>query len=159
MKPISQHRRAGLREEGGANVADLAGAWLDYWVARAEGLEAPEVAQIETEGGRTREWCQYVHHYYAPDDDGWWTDYRPTSDWKQGGPIIEREDIQIMHGPGGWRATKLSVPHSASDGKTMLEAAMRAYVISRFGATIEQVHFAHMQDLETHMRICNRLRL
>lgn len=141
------------------NVSELTGAALDYWVARAENLEAPEVARITTSSGQTREWCQYVHHYYAPDDEGLWADYRPSADWAQGGPIIERECMEILYRAGHWRASILHVSDAVAQGSTMLEAAMRAYVISCFGATVAEVATVPSRDTDMQIRIYNRLRL
>ncbi|WP_019142407.1 phage protein NinX family protein [Noviherbaspirillum massiliense] len=140
-------------------AAELHGALLDYWVARAEHLEKPEVAHIVTASGEQREWCQYIHHYYAPDDDGWWTDYRPSTDWSQGGPIIERECIELSKQGEVWHARKLHPPEIKSDGSTMLEAAMRAYVTSRFGAAVPDAEPAELSGMEEQQRVLNRLRL
>lgn len=99
-------------------VDELRGYRLDYWVARAEGLEK----------GRTN----YVAY---------------STDWSQGGPIIEREDISVEKtdkNPAKWMAIK---PHQTSNfredysyghGSTYLEAAMRCYVKSKFGEEVSE---------------------
>jgi hypothetical protein len=98
-------------------VSELSGAQLDWAVAKAEGIE----------------------HYFddgsvclvgQPFDTGWryWT---PSSDWAQGGPIIQRERIRLDP-RGVWVAG-----HDSSNdeylGPTPLVAAMRCYVASKLG--------------------------
>ena len=71
--------------------------------------------------------------------------YAPSTDWAQAGPIIEREGIEILKGnplyfPKGnengdyyeplWIAGK-------QHGTTALIAAMRCYVASKLGDTVE----------------------
>ena len=64
--------------------------------------------------------------------------YAPSTDWAQGGPIIEREGICLhkYKDGSGWSAT-----YSAQDpeqyGPTPLIAAMRCYVASKLGAEID----------------------
>ena len=78
--------------------------------------------------------------FYLLDGDVW----NPSTDWAQGGPIIEREKITLDFDHNGpdvlWGAR-----HFASDG-TMLQceyadtpliAAMRCYVASRLGDEVE----------------------
>lgn len=69
--------------------------------------------------------------------------WEPSTNWTQGGPIIERERIQLQpHRTGdGWLATTLPrdvrIPGAFAIGPTLLIAAMRAYVASKFGETVE----------------------
>lgn len=69
----------------------------------------------------------------------------PT-DWAQGGPIIEREWIELQNGsnlhPDLWGACKWSdtdagTPLWEGSGPTPLTAAMRCYVASKLGDEIE----------------------
>ena len=59
----------------------------------------------------------------------------PSTDWSQGGPIIEREKIGSLHEARGvWSAsTKWEDPAKVFYGKTKLIAAMRCYVASKLG--------------------------
>lgn len=69
----------------GMKVSDLAGSQLDFWVAKAEGVEASVDIHLK---------------------------FMPSTDWAQGGPIIDREGIQIAPMPakgGNWCA--VSVGH------------------------------------------------
>jgi hypothetical protein len=60
-----------------------------------------------------------------------------ATDWSEGGPIIERERIQIRPERGvDWRAFSGLLSADAS-GPTPLIAAMRCYVASKLGDEIE----------------------
>lgn len=72
--------------------------------------------------------------------------YSPSTDWSQGGPIIEREELSVakvgaslpnataVH-PDCWCAHKDG--SFACYGTTPLEAAMRSYVASKLGNEVE----------------------
>jgi hypothetical protein len=112
-------------------TAKLNGAALDWAVAKCE-----DVALVDG--------CIFTKD---PDDDQ--VLYSPSSDWAQGGPIIEREGIEVSvsrrHKRGHieeWTACNESVDDQNWDayiqtGETPLVAAMRCYVASRLGAQIE----------------------
>lgn len=87
----------------------------------------------------------------------WWTDdhYTPSTDWAQGGPIIERENITVrpvfraerteglsdIYRKDGWAAhierKAFWLTPRASAGPTPLIAAMRCYVASKLGDNVE----------------------
>ena len=92
---------------------------LDWMVAKCEGMtdyEWPLVWQ------NFRSECRY------------------TTDWAQGGPIIERERISVISDyheiKEGWLAENYEGT-GKSFGSTTLIAAMRCYVTSRLGAEVE----------------------
>jgi hypothetical protein len=62
--------------------------------------------------------------------------YAPSTDWSQGGPIIERERIQTAYTKQGWRAEGWSYI-CVSYGPTPLIAAMRCYVASKLGDAVD----------------------
>lgn len=67
----------------------------------------------------------------------WWHDhYSPSTDWAQGGPIIEREKITLEWTGENWCAY---IRHDEEEefGTTPLIAAMRCYVASKMGDEIE----------------------
>jgi hypothetical protein len=72
----------------------------------------------------------------------WWT---PSTDWAQGGPIIEREKMDIACWDAHsmpWKAsidgdTDAGVALYVEYGVTPLIAAMRCYVASKLGDDIE----------------------
>jgi len=59
-----------------------------------------------------------------------------STDWSQGGPIIEREKIAIDFDGNAWCASDNRKP-LANYGPTPLIAAMRCYVASKLGDDIE----------------------
>lgn len=68
-------------------------------------------------------------------------DFSPSTNWKQGGPIIERERISVVDVDGYdfWKADKLdkeAIP-VISYGPTPLIAAMRCFCASRLGDEVE----------------------
>ena len=95
-------------------TSELIGAQLDWAVAKCEGV---------TEGK----------------DFAWYYDRRDThkysSNWAQGGPIIEREGIALGQTADGWEATCDGDAYVY--GKTPLVAAMRCYVFSELGDEVE----------------------
>ena len=97
-------------------------ALLDYWVAKAEGNE-----WHKDENGN-----HIINgHYFFPEEY--------STDWSQGGPIIERENICINaeNGPNNeWEAC--APPYEDGYfGTTALIAAMRARVASVYGDEFE----------------------
>ena len=84
---------------------------------------------------------------------GWWLagpgfEYEPmpsySTEWAQGGPIIEREKIEITPWGvnGDWQARDFyepspGVPCAVQYGPTPLIAAMRCYVASKLGDEVE----------------------
>jgi hypothetical protein len=128
------------------NVSELIGALLDYWVARAEGA-TPRLG-LDTDGYGLPV-CATLRTPSNDDAEPWWGIYRPRDCWAQGGPIIERERIELLHfGSKGlvgapWEAQLQGDTHyidqypgDAMGGPTPLIAAMRAFVESKFGDTV-----------------------
>ena len=75
-------------------------------------------------------------------------DFKPSTDWSQGGPLIEREEIQTScqtNGPskGQWGANKWFINRQGAlvcrrlYGKTLLIAAMRCFVASKLGEEVD----------------------
>ena len=68
--------------------------------------------------------------------------YSPSTDWSQGGPIIERELIEVGRQHGEWIAC-INAPENGDwestgqYGPTPLIAAMRCYVASKLGDEVE----------------------
>jgi hypothetical protein len=66
--------------------------------------------------------------------------YNPSTDWALGGPIIEREGINLRALSGAlWEAETWSAEGGQYllDGPTPLIAAMRCYVASQLGDEVE----------------------
>jgi hypothetical protein len=103
-------------------TAELTGPALDWAVAKCEGAYTPSVGtdidgtKRVNYGGMYPEW---------------------STDWAQGGPIIEREGIHTGQGMDGlWYANKGISKHHQF-GRTPLIAAMRCYVASKLGDEVE----------------------
>ena len=64
-------------------------------------------------------------------------EFSPSTDWAQGGPIIERERISLVAMPdGSWQSQGRDLrPHFHNP--TPLIAAMRAFVASKLGDTVD----------------------
>ncbi|MCA8045493.1 phage protein NinX family protein [Burkholderia arboris] len=133
-------------------VADLGGALLDYWVARAEGYsESSESLTMHIDGT-----CRIAWHE-GDDPDSL---YNPSTSWTWGGPIIERARIAFVQLTthyherlGRWEAWADGVlaqgelgGTAVGYGNTQLVAAMRAYVASKFGDEVPDVE-AHDENL------------
>ena len=105
-------------------VSELNGAALDWAVAKCEGAYAPSVdTDIDgtkriNYGGMYPEW---------------------STDWEQGGPIIEREKISLWARGNEWAAESFIQNQQGNEqtGPTPLIAAMRCYVASKLGDDIE----------------------
>ena len=104
-------------------TSELTGAALDWAVAKCEGLE-PGIVIV---GGAV---IVGSNGLQVP---------AYSTDWSQGGPIIEREKIGSLHEARGvWSAsTKWEDPAKVFYGKTKLIAAMRCYVASKLGEEVE----------------------
>ena len=69
--------------------------------------------------------------------------YAPSTDWAQGGPIIEREQVELcMHNneegtPVIWKAAPYWDIGAEGYGPTPLIAAVRCYVTSKLGDVVE----------------------
>jgi len=74
---------------------------------------------------------------------GYWTgavargNFNPSTDWSQGGPIIEREGIAIGKGDEQWAAFANADTEEGTLGPTPLIAAMRCYVASKLGEEVD----------------------
>ena len=102
-------------------TSELTGVALDWAVAKCEG-KRPSLFIFQQTGKLAPE------HTYS-------------TNWSQGGPIIEREKITVLDANGCWGARKTYWDNSQASrdyfGPTPLIAAMRCYVASKLGDTIE----------------------
>ncbi len=109
-------------------TSELTGSALDWAVAKCEPDDTLAVYFDEETG-------EPLCH-----DD--WQDnqeFKPSFNWAQGGPIIEREGIQIQKHKSGWVALPADAQFSEEEyqeGPTPLIAAMRCYVASKLGDEI-----------------------
>lgn len=63
--------------------------------------------------------------------------FRPSTDWSQGGPLVEEEGIGFHMHNGQWRAAIESQPTRYSFGETPLIAAMRCLVRATYGDDVD----------------------
>jgi hypothetical protein len=101
-------------------VSELSGAQLDWAVAYIEGYaEGPNGS------------------FWITEDDC--VDFKPSSNWSQGGPIIERERITLDAIDCGetWIAQDYWKEFPAVEDSTPLVAAMRCYVFSELGDEVD----------------------
>ena len=100
-------------------INELQGAALDWAVAKCEGFE-PFTDGIS----------------WIIDDDGAYKQLpKYSTDWSQGGPIIERERIRLD--PRGVWVAGHDSSNDEYSGPTPLIAAMRCYVASKLGDEVE----------------------
>jgi hypothetical protein len=104
-------------------TSELTGVALDWAVAKCEGYQA-----VFTDGTIRPVFRK------AQAVEATWPEY--STDWAQGGPIIQRERIEIHNAANNeWAAhAKFQV---YGIGQTPLIAAMRCYVASEMGDEVE----------------------
>jgi len=99
-------------------TSELTGAALDWAVAKCEGLAISD---------RATKWrSENCPHLYS-------------TNWAQGGPIIEREGMTIALDAFGWEARHYDEESEpwVMTGPTPIIAAMRCYVASKLGDEVE----------------------
>ena len=111
-------------------TADLTGPALDWAVAKCD----------------QPQWSDDDALLWVQDDE---YQYNPSTNWSQGGPIIEREKIDLFTGkqtyPESWCASVARYQNGHrlvgwrfhQYGPTPLIAAMRCFVASRLGDEVE----------------------
>jgi len=106
-------------------TSELTGAALDWAVAKFEGIT---------------DWDS-VDLVFRDDNFCW---YEPSTNWAQGGPIIERKGINLGNyakTPAQWSAWTFAPEQATGEvqayGTTALIAAMRCYVASKLGDEVD----------------------
>ena len=117
-------------------VAEATGIVLDYLVAKCDGHEVESLR-----GGAVWYWlkCSLTGALEVVEL------FKPSTDWAQGGPIIEREHLSIeaYSAPNDegiacfWYASEDKFDAETWDGPTPLIAAMRCFVANKLGETAE----------------------
>ena len=116
---------------------ELTGAALDWSVAKAEG-KTPKIQCTSFRDAFI--YRVYLGWSYEHSSSGSIVEYRPSVDWVQGGPIIEREISKIERFSDSlWEATAFikNAQDFVQSGPTPLIAAMRCYVEFKLGHEIE----------------------
>ena len=109
-------------------TSELEGAELDYWVARITKTDG-RLDELPSKHNKN------VFNFYSP-----------STDWQQGGPLIEEYGLEIKpytytHKDAAvisWQALSLfaTPPAQVEYGPTPLIAAMRCLVSSKFGDSV-----------------------
>lgn len=113
-------------------TSELKGTALDWAVSKCEGWEP-----IDYSGNLANIWVQRLNKRGVMEHG---QPLRYSTDWSQGGPIIEREKIQINPSisSNAWGACNPSQGQCVWVwAATPLIAAMRSFVISKLGNEIE----------------------
>jgi hypothetical protein len=118
-------------------TSELTGPALDWAVAKCEGPNSVAA-------------CYYVDDLPVYLDEAPIPEWKPSIDWSQGGPIIERERIDVTwhidHWTAMWWADNSGMAKDQAQrfkhnrqhsGPTPLVAAMRCFVASRLGDEVD----------------------
>lgn len=109
-------------------TSELTGTALDWAVAKCEDIELYSGPRDSNPAYKAN-WVRRRHGDL----------FQPSTDWAQGGPIIERERIDSYYN-GEWNACCKSDQNGHPDywkGPTPLAAAMRCFVASRLGDDVD----------------------
>lgn len=118
---------------------DLTGPALDWAVAKCEALTHSDYEPCIPRGNP-------AHRVGINCDSNSFEPWEPSADWSQGGPIIEREKIEWQWLPAPDKAHQYGARKPSlgglnrtfcMDGPTVLVAAMRCFVASVLGDTVE----------------------
>jgi hypothetical protein len=112
-------------------TSELTGKPLDYAVAVCEGGTGFIYDGITM--------CFEINNKTRVLAAGWTVgmNYCPSNDWSTGGPIIEREGIELSLISNYWEAMIAFSGKEPQKGPTPLIAAMRCYVASKLGDEVE----------------------
>jgi Protein of unknown function (DUF2591) len=137
-------------------VANLTGGLLDYGVARAVGAEGARLNtpdgyydQFKRKNITPEQWCNCTRPDWVP-EHRWFGRFKPSTDWEQGGPLVDKRCIDIDQDGARspdvkCRAVMTSFSKDvlqrrvSSFGPTALIAAMRAIVAAKFGEEVDEV--------------------
>lgn len=116
-------------------TSELTGPALDWAVAKCVGMHV-----LMARGGWFVFDSDAFPEYRNDYNDDKMQAFKPSTNWAQGGPIIEREGITVSKTAHGfWEAYKrpASLQECYQVDGTPLIAAMRCYVASRLGDEVE----------------------
>jgi len=104
-------------------VNEASGTVLDWMVAKCDGVKVEYINDDRTK-------CLLRVSPFT-------SLYIPSTDWSQGGPIIERERIQFRSEQNIQYRAFIGLYGADAVGPTHLIAAMRCYVASKLGEEVE----------------------
>lgn len=116
-------------------TSELSGVALDWAVAKSEHgdnvyIHKRDFLKMTYKNGHP------IPAINDPEGDQFAIFMQYSTDWAQGGPIIEREKIQLNTLKNAWEAWRDS-DGVFSKGSTPLIAAMRCYVASKLGDVVD----------------------
>ncbi len=107
-------------------TSELTGAALDWAVAKCEGMPDEVFDGLG------------VAYIPDPRQPHFNMAFEPSTNWAQGGPIIEREKIATWSLDSiTWAARDHALASHEQQGPTLLIAGMRCYVASKLGDDVE----------------------
>lgn len=108
-------------------VSELKDEMLDYWAGKADGKEV-----------LMRHGMAHFLYQRKPNGHEVYHAYSPSTDWSQGGPLIDRMKPTSFYywEPDGW-VCSTDDADSWVNGETALIAAMRCFVGSKFGNEVD----------------------
>jgi hypothetical protein len=106
-------------------VAKLEAPLLDFWVAKAEGLEP--VPDPEGQGKTSSVGAGFYHP----------RSYHPSTDWSQGGPLVSRQWFELESQMLEWLGPRW--PHLLAFCQAPLTWFMRCHVATVFGDEVEDI--------------------
>lgn len=130
-------------------TAELIGPALDWAVAEAEGIQRfdmgndwPGNSVVADAADRDRVVICNMIGQLVVSRGGWSNGWNPSTDWAQGGPLIEKYAVKIEHFPSETIASKANARiamHSTAywqSGPTPLVALCRAIVAAKLGDAV-----------------------
>jgi hypothetical protein len=122
-------------------TSELTGAALDWAVAKCEGIELESGYGVQETSGY---YNRLLVDGRMSKGQSMLVRYIPSTDWAQGGPIIEREWLDVTPWPNEsredmrWHCQQHDTANDfAQYGPTLLIAAMRCYVACILGDEVE----------------------
>lgn len=104
-------------------ISEATDAALDWAVAMCEGF-------TEYDPSTEKMLPPRKEHGWVP-----LSDYNYSTDWSQGGPIVERERIAVWFSKEDWKS-QMRDTSAKKHGPTPLIAAMRCFVASKLGEEV-----------------------
>lgn len=130
-------------------TSELKDELLDFWVGKGQGWELDPHRPKEELQLRKRIFGGSTPFIYmlagVQTENNIRLQYSPSTDWSQGGPIIEREGISStkLTEQGTWYTETRDKAHFGH-GPTLLIAAMRCFVASKFGPEVDDSQAHHI---------------
>lgn len=121
-------------------VSELEGAELDAWVAKAHGMVSMEYP-IAKGKPLTQFWGYDKREGVHAGPRVAVAKFKPSTDWIWGGPILDDEKIGVHFSVGEFWVARTGEggdpdAYCVGRGPTILVAAMRAYVASKYGEEV-----------------------